>query len=111
MTIRKLQHYFAEHPIIIVTEAPMKNIITNPDGTGRVSLWAIELVPHDISYVNRTFIKSQVLPDFFVNWIQSQTLAAPDTSGSWTMYFDGSKRKMGPGAGVVLVSPQGDKMK
>jgi ribonuclease HI len=68
-------------------------------------------VPHDISYVNQTTIKSQVLPDFFVDWIQSQTSAAPDTSGPWTMYFDSSKRNMGVDAGVVLISPQGDKMK
>jgi ribonuclease HI len=27
------------------------------------------------------------------------------------MYFDGSKRVPGAGAGVVLVSPQGDKLK
>jgi ribonuclease HI len=27
------------------------------------------------------------------------------------MYFDGSKRLEGAGAGVVLISPQGDKLK
>jgi ribonuclease HI len=27
------------------------------------------------------------------------------------MYFDGSKRIQGAGAGVVLISPQGDKLK
>jgi ribonuclease HI len=27
------------------------------------------------------------------------------------MYFDGSKRVQGEGAGVVLISPQGDKLK
>jgi ribonuclease HI len=27
------------------------------------------------------------------------------------MYFDGSKRFQGAGAGVVLISPQGDKLK
>jgi hypothetical protein len=91
MTAWKLRYYFAEHPIVVVTEAPLKNIPTNLDATGRVSQWAIELAPLDISYVNRTTIKSQVLPDFFVDWIQSQTPAAPDTSGSWTMYFDGLK--------------------
>src|SRR3954452_19450186 len=32
-------------------------------------------------------------------------------SGSWTMYFDRSKRNTGAGAGVVLISPQCDKMK
>jgi hypothetical protein len=31
-------------------------------------------------------------------------------SSVWTMYFDGSKRIQGAGAGVVLISPQGDKL-
>jgi ribonuclease HI len=35
----------------------------------------------------------------------------PDLSNSWTIYIDGSKRISGAGAGVVLVSPQGDKMR
>jgi hypothetical protein len=58
MTARKLQHYFVEHPITVVTGAPLKIILTNPDATGRISQWAIELAPHDISYVNPTSIKS-----------------------------------------------------
>ncbi|XP_071679725.1 uncharacterized protein [Lolium perenne] len=79
---RKLRYYFTEHLIIVVTEAPLKNILTNPDATGRVSQWAIEIAPHDITYVNRTTVKSQVLPDFVADWIQSQIPAAPDMSRS-----------------------------
>jgi ribonuclease HI len=89
----------------------LENILTNPEATGRVFQWAIELAPHDIIYINRTAIKSQVLPDFLVDWIQSQIPAAPDMSGSWTMYFDRSKRSSCAGAGVVLISPQGHKMR
>src|SRR3954453_9500167 len=59
MIARKLQHYFMEHPVIVVSEAPLKSILTNPDATGRVSQWAIELGPKGITYVNRTTIKSQ----------------------------------------------------
>src|SRR4051812_16340265 len=41
-------------------------------------------------------------------------LQLPDTPNmmqSWTMHFNGSKRKAGAGAEVILTSPQGDKMK
>ena len=31
-------------------------------------------------------------------------------SNNWTMYFDGSERKEGAGAGVILTSPKGDRM-
>jgi ribonuclease HI len=35
----------------------------------------------------------------------------PDMADCWTIYVDGSKRVSGAGAGVVLVSSQGDKMR
>jgi hypothetical protein len=37
-TARKLRQYFAVHPIILVNEAPLSNILNNPSATGRVSL-------------------------------------------------------------------------
>src|SRR3954468_21688035 len=100
-----------EHPIVVVSEAPLMQFLTNPNATGRVSQWVIDLSPWEITYVHRTAIKSQVLPDFFVDWTEAQLPALPDMSGSWTMYFDGSKRNTGAGAGIVLISPQRDKMK
>jgi hypothetical protein len=45
MTARKLRHYFAVHPIIVVNEVPLSNILNNPEATGRVSLWGIEISP------------------------------------------------------------------
>jgi hypothetical protein len=47
---RKLWQYFAVHPIIVVNEAPLSNILDNPSATGCVSLWGIELSPLDITY-------------------------------------------------------------
>jgi hypothetical protein len=38
------------HPIIVVNEAPLSNILNNPSAIGRVSLWGIELSPMDITY-------------------------------------------------------------
>jgi ribonuclease HI len=99
------------HPIIVVNEAPLSNILNNPAATGRVSLWGIELSPLDITYEKRKAIKSQVLPDFTAEWLELQNIGPPDLSSVWTMYFDGSKRVQGAGAGVVLISPQGDKLK
>jgi hypothetical protein len=64
MTTRKLRHYFAVHPIIVVNEAPLSNILNNPEATGCVSLWGIEISPLDITYKKRKAIKSQILPYF-----------------------------------------------
>jgi hypothetical protein len=101
------------HPIIVVNEAPLSNILNNPSATGRVSLWGIKLSPLDITYEKRKAIKSQILPDFTAEWLELQSAGPPDLSSVWTMYFDGSKRIQGAGAGagVDLISPQGDKLK
>ena len=74
-------------------------------------MWGIELSPLDMTYEKRHSIKSQVLPDFIAEWTEVQTPGPPDLSSSWTMYFNGSKRAEGAGAGVILISPQGDKMR
>jgi hypothetical protein len=112
MTARKLQQYFAAHPIIVVNEAPLSNILNNSEATGRVSLWGkIELSPLDITYEKRKAFKSQVLPDFTAEWLELQNTGPPNLSSVWTMYFDRSKRVKGARAGVVLISPQGDKLK
>src|SRR3954465_6632594 len=56
-------------------------------------------------------IKAQVLPYFLVEWMEVQTPDPPDLSNSWKMFFDGSKRHQGAGAGIVLISPKGDTVK
>jgi ribonuclease HI len=99
------------HPIIVVNKAPLSNILNNPSETRCVSLWGIELSPLDITYEKRKAIKSQIIPYFTAEWLELQSAGPPDLSSVWTMYFDGSKRIQGAGTGVVLISPQGDKLK
>jgi hypothetical protein len=77
---QKLWQYFAMHPIIVVNEAPLSNILNNPSATGRVSLWGIELSPLDIIYEKRKAIKSQILPDFTAEWLELQNTGPPDLS-------------------------------
>ena len=47
MTARKLRHYFSEHPIIVVNEAPLSSILNNPEATGRVTRWLLGNAHHD----------------------------------------------------------------
>src|SRR3954464_2822740 len=61
MTARRLRHYFQEHQKMVVNEAPLSNILNNPEATGRLALWGIELSPLDIVYEKRLAMKSQVL--------------------------------------------------
>ena len=34
MTSRKVSHYFNEHPITVVSDAPLQEILNNPEATG-----------------------------------------------------------------------------
>ena len=94
-----------------MSEAPLSNILNNVNATGRVSTWGIEVAPYAITYAKSTSIKSQVLPDFIAEWTKAQNPGPPDLSDAWVMYFDGSKRVKEAGAGVVLISPRGDKLR
>src|SRR4051812_6877444 len=111
MTSRKVSHYFDEHSITIVSSAPLADILKNPGATDRVTEWNIELSPRDLQFKHPTTIKAQVLSDFLVEWTEVQTPGPPDLSNSWTMFFDGSKRQQGAGAGVILISPKGAKLR
>ena len=74
---------------------------------GRTAKWALELMDQGIAYAPRMAIKSQVLADFIVEWIEVQTPSAVVDQECWMMYFDESLMKKGTGVGLVFVSPLG----
>ena len=48
MAARKLKPYFQAHTVVILTDRPLRRAMSNPDATGRLALWAIELSEFDI---------------------------------------------------------------
>ncbi|KAK1678841.1 hypothetical protein QYE76_039689 [Lolium multiflorum] len=107
----KLKHYFEEHPMKVVSEAPISDIICNKDASSRIAKWAIQLSPYVPVYERRDAIKSQALADFLVDWAEMQYKPPKPEKGYRKMHFDGSKLKEGLGAGVVLTSPKGDHLR
>ena len=96
---------------MVVTSYPLGDFIHNCGAVGRISKWALELMGHDIRYTPRTAIKSQALADFVAEWMEVQ-LPVPDVSHEYlTMYFDGSVMAPGSGDGVVLISPDGSRLR
>src|SRR4051812_20302908 len=110
MAAKKLRPYFQAHPIMVVSSAPLADIMSSRDATGRVEKWAIEIASHGIEYEPRTAIKSQALVDFLVDWAETRYAPPAPRVDHWRMHFDGSKMKSGLGAGVVLTSPKGDQL-
>ncbi|GAA0184005.1 hypothetical protein LIER_31319 [Lithospermum erythrorhizon] len=66
ISARKLKIHFESHPIQVLTDQPMKRVITSPQLSRRLMTWAIELSEFDISYVPRTSIKAQALANFII---------------------------------------------
>jgi hypothetical protein len=111
---RKLCHYFQGHPIKVVTDRPLETILRNPNVTGRVAEWAVELQPLEISFKTTKVIKSKALGEFTAEWTDpftdeppevESTLPREEAPGLWVMHFDGAFNLPGVGAGAVLTFP------
>jgi ribonuclease HI len=111
ITSRKLRNYFDEYKITVITDFPLADILHNQDAMGHISKWAVELGALSINFKPRTAIKSQALIDFMVEWRENQIPTPVDKLEHWTMYFDGSLKLNGGGAGVLFISPRGEQLK
>nr|AAP51765.2 retrotransposon protein, putative, Ty3-gypsy subclass [Oryza sativa Japonica Group] len=110
ITVKKLSHYFQGYSVTMVTSFPLGDILHNREANGRIEKWGLELMSLDISFKPRTSIKSQALADFLAEWTECHEDMPEEKMEYWTMHFDGSKRLTGTGAGVVLISPTGERL-
>ncbi|GJU21258.1 reverse transcriptase domain-containing protein [Tanacetum coccineum] len=107
---KRLRRYFPAHPIAVITDQPIKQIILCPDVAGRLQKWSVMLGEHNITYRPRTSVKGQILADFLV---EKSDESPPDTSvvetpqEPWTLFTDGSSCVDGSDAGLILTSPEG----
>ncbi|XP_073035186.1 uncharacterized protein [Primulina eburnea] len=91
ITARKLRPYFLSHPITLLTNTPLGRIMTQPEISGRLVKWTVELGEYDIEYQPRKAIKAQALSDFITEMI------VPDIEGIWRIFVDGASDKDGSG--------------
>ncbi|XP_022004051.1 uncharacterized protein LOC110901539 [Helianthus annuus] len=87
---KRLRRYFGNHVIHVLTNYNIGNILAQPEISGRLAKWAIELGGHNVVFRPRPTIKGQVLADFLTE--------VPDDKDH------GASNKDGAGAGLMLVS-------
>nr|GFA49372.1 reverse transcriptase domain-containing protein [Tanacetum cinerariifolium] len=109
---KRLRRYFQVHHIVVITDQPIKQVISCPDMAGRFQKQSVMLREHNITYQSRTYMKGQILADFLV---EKPDDAPPEASviktpqDPWTLFTDGSSCVDGSGAGMILTSPEGTK--
>src|SRR3989337_4176034 len=115
MASRNLRHYFQAHEIMVVTRFPLQRILRNPEATGRIVEWALELSIFGLKYESTSTIQSRALAEFIAEWTPTPDEETPETiipgreaPQDWIMYFDGAFSLQGAGAGVPLVAPTGE---
>ncbi|XP_073042035.1 uncharacterized protein [Primulina eburnea] len=78
--------------------------MTQPEISGRLVKWTVELGEYDIEYQPRKAIKAQALSDFITEMI------VPDIEEIWRIFVDGASGKDGSGVGILLISPTEEKI-
>ena len=106
---QKLRPYFQAHPIVALTDLPLRGTIHKPDLSGRMARWAMELSEYGIQYKLRLSKKGQVLADFLAEIPQSDT--CPDGRGWWILCVDGASKQSGADIGLQLTSPTRKRIK
>ncbi|GJZ08957.1 reverse transcriptase domain-containing protein [Tanacetum coccineum] len=98
---KRPRRYFQAHPIAVITDQPIKQIISSPDVAGRLQKWSTMLGVHNITYRPRTSVKGHILADFL---LEKPDENPPDTSvvetlpEPWILFIDGSSCVDGSGA-------------
>ncbi|GKC98696.1 reverse transcriptase domain-containing protein [Tanacetum coccineum] len=63
---KRLKRYFQAHPIIVITDQPIQQILSRPEVAGMLQKWSIELGEYAIHYRPRVSVKGQILAYFIV---------------------------------------------
>nr|GEU72701.1 reverse transcriptase domain-containing protein [Tanacetum cinerariifolium] len=83
-----LKRYFQAHPITVITDQPIKQVLLKSKVAGRLQKQSIELGEYAIHYRPRVSVKRQILADFIVEH--------PEEDSSDTLI-----------AGLILTNPEG----
>nr|GEX57062.1 reverse transcriptase domain-containing protein [Tanacetum cinerariifolium] len=86
-----------------------------PENSGQIAKWAIELGKHDIKFEGRESVKGWILADFLVltPFVEEKDMeikkpkAVNKAPNTWKLYNDKALSFNNSGAGLMLVSPEG----
>jgi hypothetical protein len=102
-------HYFEAFKIRVTSNRGLWELLRNPKASARIAKWVAELSGYNITFEPRTTIKSQVMADFIVDWIEPVGPQQEHIEMVWTMHCNGAWCHAGAGAASIITSPAGVK--
>lgn len=116
---RKLRPFFQCHPIVVITSYPLQNVLHKPELSGRMAKWAVEMSELDFEYKPRIAINYLAQADFIADFSRNMTpqvekeaiLATGHQPGMLTQFTDEASNKKGLGLGIILVTPNEEKLR
>lgn len=109
-TARRPKPYFQAHPIVVLTDQPLRAVLQRPGVSGRMVKWVVELGEFDICCQPRTTIKGQAFINFLVELTSPESDEGNPPGLSWTLHVDGSSTASANGAGLLLTTLEGVKI-
>lgn len=110
-TAQKLRPYFQAHPITVLTNQLLRNVLHKPDISGRMLQWTIELSEYEIDYQPRLSMKCQAMADFIAKLPQPPTPDKDlDQAGWWILHVDETSWSFESGVGLLLELPAGERL-
>nr|GEU68586.1 reverse transcriptase domain-containing protein [Tanacetum cinerariifolium] len=111
---KRLKRYFQAHTIVVITDQPIKQMLSNPEVAERLLKWRFELEEHDIHYRPRTYVKGQILADFIIERLNDDPPDTPmedkeELPDPWILFIDASSCIDGSEAGLITTNPEGTK--
>ncbi|GKB85283.1 reverse transcriptase domain-containing protein [Tanacetum coccineum] len=106
---KRLKRYFQAHPIIVITDQPIQQVLSRPEVAGRLQKWIIELGEYAIHYRPRVSVKGHILADFIVERPKEESSDTPmeveeEFPKLWILFTDGSSCTYGSRAGLILTN-------
>nr|GFB37536.1 reverse transcriptase domain-containing protein [Tanacetum cinerariifolium] len=111
---KRLKRYFQAHPIIVIMDQPIQQVLSRPKVTWRLQKYNIELGEYAIHYRPKVSVKGKILADFIVERLEEDYLdtlmkVEEELPEPWILFTDGSSCTDGSRAGLIPTNPEGMK--
>ncbi|GJY10985.1 reverse transcriptase domain-containing protein [Tanacetum coccineum] len=119
---RRLRRYFQAHPIKVIIDSPIEQVLNNSGASERLAKWAVKLGAYGITYVPRAEHIAHFLADTLIEIYATPEVAnnprvedIPESSNAredltpdlraWGLYTDEASNNEGSEAGLILIAP------